>query len=93
LKKGSCGYVLPKHLNLMYVKITRGFSFGFIDIIHNIQKYTDINNEDWQNRLDKMQSQFTTMSTENTELLTLSIKDLKSMIIEFQEYYDLMFNQ
>ena len=85
--------MLPKHLNLMYVKITRGFSFGFIDIIHNIQKYTDINNEDWQNRLDKMQSQFTTMSTENTELLTLSIKDLKSMIIEFQEYYDLMFNQ
>ena len=77
----------------MYVKITRGLSFGFIDIIHNIQKYTDINNEDWQNRLDKMQSQFTTMSTENTELLTLSIKDLKSMIIEFQEYYDLMFNQ
>ena len=40
-----------------------------------------------------MQSQFTTMSTEPTELLTLSIKDLKSMIIEYQEYYDHMFGE
>ena len=43
-KKGGCGYVLPKHLNVMFVKITKGYSFGFIDIIHNIQRYTDINN-------------------------------------------------
>lgn len=44
LKKGGCGYVLPKYENIMYVKITQGYSFGFIDIIHNIQRYTDINN-------------------------------------------------
>ena len=31
------------------------------------------------------------MATQTTELLTLSIKDLKSMIKEFQEYYDKMF--
>jgi hypothetical protein len=41
LKKGSCGFVLPKHLNIKYIDINLGYTFGVVDIIGSILRLED----------------------------------------------------
>ena len=36
LKGGSCGFVLPKYMNMKYINIKPGAYFGLIDIIGSI---------------------------------------------------------
>jgi hypothetical protein len=90
LQEGKCGYVLPKRNNFKYINISRGYKFGFVDIISSILANDDIDNDNmnsWTFRPDKMQRQFTIMSSMQSELWTLSFQDIKRMINEFLEVY------
>lgn len=46
LNEGECGFVLPRHNNLMYIRFHQGCDFGNLDIAGSILKY-DINFEEW----------------------------------------------
>jgi len=47
MKRGSCGFVLPKFDNTKYIEITTGCDFGTEDIVACILKGEDIDSEDW----------------------------------------------
>ena len=42
LKKGSCGFVLPKHNNFKFIDIGHGNTFGAVDIIGSILRHEEI---------------------------------------------------
>ena len=76
LKKGSCGFVLPKHCNHKYVDINLGNTFGIVDIIGSVLRHDEIEHDQWFIRKDLLKRQFTIMSDIYTELMSLSILDL-----------------
>ena len=86
LQEGVCGYVLAKS-NFKYINVTKGYIFGFVDIISSILENEDVSNEDWISRPDKMQRGFTAMASEHAKLWSLSIQDIKRMRSEFLEIY------
>lgn len=52
LKKGSCGFVLPKHKNAKYVDINLGNTFGIVDIIGSTLRHEEIDPDQWFIRKD-----------------------------------------
>jgi hypothetical protein len=83
LKKGSCGFVLPKHQNSKFVHIDEGKMFGVADIIGSMYKNDSTDPAEWLLRKDLMCRQFTTMADTDIEVLSLSVNDLLKIHIEF----------
>ena len=90
-KAGSCGYVLPKHNNAMYIKIPKGAQIGVVDIVGSILQGDLEDMDDWIKHKDVMKRQFTVMAKSQLELLSFSIADLNRMKMEFLEAYNDLF--
>lgn len=88
LKKGSCGFVLPKNENSKFVQIEEGDSFGVADIIASMFSHESIDPTEWLLRKDLMFRQFTVMADTDIEALSLSVNDLLKIHIEFQECFN-----
>jgi hypothetical protein len=65
-----------------------GYAFGVIDIIGSVYKNDNLEIENWYTRKDLMKRQFSIMSREYSECMSLSIGDLHRLQNEFQEIYD-----
>jgi potassium voltage-gated channel Eag-related subfamily H member 8 len=52
LKKGSMGFVLPKHSNFKFVDIGHGNTFGVVDIISSMLRHEEIEADQWFIRKD-----------------------------------------
>jgi CRP-like cAMP-binding protein len=91
LNQGECGFVLPRHNNVCYVHFEIGSSFGLIDVIGSVMKY-GIDFEEWMQYPEKIKRQFTVRSQTNCELLTITIKDLERMSNEFNDEYNVLFD-
>lgn len=76
LKKGSMGFVLPKHDNFKFVDIGHGNTFGIVDIIGSMLRLEETESDQWFVRKDLLKRQFTIMSDCPTEVMSLSILDL-----------------
>lgn len=77
---------MPRHHNIKYVDYPEGSHFGVMDIISSCIKL-DIELDDWASNVDKLKREFTVMSQELSEILTLSVKDLQEMSDDYQEQY------
>lgn len=75
----------------MYVRFELGCTFGLIDIIGSVMKY-GIDFEEWMQYPEKMKRQFTVRSQSNCELLSISVKDLERMKYEFNQEYNILFD-
>jgi len=51
-KKGTVGYVLPRHQNLMYIKIGKGHHFGTTCILGSFNENDDFHLDTWYSRKD-----------------------------------------
>ena len=47
LKKGDAGYVLPRHKNVMYVKLNPGSHFGVVDIVGSFIENDEFDIDTW----------------------------------------------
>jgi len=83
MKEGSCGFVLPKYNKVKYINIKKGSEFGAEDIISCIVKNDYEDDDEWIHNKDQLIRQFTVMADQSTELLLLSISDLRRMQSEF----------
>ena len=92
LKDGACGFVLPRYSNIQYIEVTIGSTFGIIDIIGNMLLDQKDDNDFTLEKHKRCQRQFTLMSQEKSEVLTLSIEQLIVMNKEFPEEYNQLFN-
>jgi len=54
MKKGRCGFVLPKYENTKYININDGCDFGTEDIIACILKSEEMKGDDWIQLRDKL---------------------------------------
>lgn len=87
MQKGYAGYVLPRHENLMYIKLNPGFHFGVSCIVGSFMDEDDFDIDGWIYFRDRLKRQFTIQCKDQCELLTLSIHDLNVMKNEFREAY------
>jgi hypothetical protein len=62
MKRGSCGFVLPKHDNLKFLGAKDGNVVGISDIVGSMYKHPNINPDEWISRKDLMYRQFTVMA-------------------------------
>ena len=53
LNEGECGFVLPRHNNVRYVRFEQGCTFGLIDVLGSVMKY-GIEFDDWMQYPEKM---------------------------------------
>ena len=90
LKQGKLGIVLPRYQNIKYCDYPEGSHFGVLDIISSCYSH-NIFLKDWQMNLDKMKREFTVMSQDISEILSLSIKDLDLMKQDFEDQYNQLF--
>ena len=89
---GNAQFVLPAFDNVGYIDIEIGNVFGIIDIIGSAQS-KDIEFEEWFQKKQFLQRQFTIMATSQVEVQFLSLPNLNRMEIEFNDYYqDLIAN-
>lgn len=91
LQQGDVGYVLPRHQNLMYIKLNTGYYFGVSCIVGSFMEKDDFSLEGWLAYRDRLKRQFTIQGKTQCELLTLSIHDLNVMKNEFREAYTNLF--
>lgn len=83
--------VLPKHNNTRYIDYKIGDTFGVVDIIGSTLTQEEMELDEWFLRKDLLKRQFTVMASTYTELMSLSVQDLYRVQLEFQEYYDDLF--
>jgi hypothetical protein len=76
LIKGMAAYVLPRFQNKAYFEINEGESFGLLDLG---ELYT--NPEKYRKR--HFMRQFTVQSFDNCEVVTLPLKEVFKMRLEF----------
>lgn len=96
LKKGGSSFVLPNYQSVRYIDIVVGSQFGIIDIIGSLLQDEEDNLDklnDWIVHKHLLKRQFTTMATEDSQLLSLSLHDLNRMKHEFLEPYENLFNE
>ena len=91
LVAGTVGYVLPRYNNAIYEKIQVGNHFGHFDIFafRTITEKLVYNNP--SKKKPVLLRKFTNMAVKNCELLTLGIKELDKMRVEFPDVYDELF--
>jgi len=53
-KKGTAGYVLPRHMNLMYVKMDKGQHTGISCILGSFNENDDFHIDKWYSRKDNL---------------------------------------
>lgn len=87
MQNGNIGYVLPRHQNVMYIRLNAGLYFGVSCIVGSFMEQDDFDIENWIKSRDKLRRQFTIQCKDQCELLTLSIHDLDVMKNEFREAY------
>lgn len=90
-QKGTLGYVLPRHQNLMYIKLNTGNHFGVSCIVGSFMKKDNFDIENWCSFKDLLKRQLTVHCHDQCELLTLSIHHLNAMKNEFREAYTQLF--
>lgn len=73
MQNGNAGYVLPRHDNLMYIKLNPGLHFGVSCIVGSFMDEDDFEIDRWINFRDKLKRQFSIQCKDQCELLTLSI--------------------
>ena len=88
IKEGSCAFVLPKFNKVKYINIKKGSEFGAEDIISTILKNDFEDDDEWIQNKDQLIRQFTVMADQPTELLLLSISDLRKLQSEFVEAFN-----
>ena len=81
---GSCGYVLPRIQNRLYLELKQGAYFGHSELASN-KKFMDLTN--FKSLSGIIMRNFTVQSFENSELLSLNMGDLFKMKLEFQGYF------
>lgn len=54
MQNGNAGYVLPKHDNLMYIKLNTGLHFGVSCIVGSFMDQDDFDIENWIFFRDKL---------------------------------------
>ena len=54
LKSGTPGYVLPRHMNLMYVRVAKGHLFGLKCILGSFNENDDFDIDKWYSRKDNL---------------------------------------
>lgn len=59
MQRGHAGYVLPRHQNLMYIKLDAGFYFGVSCIVGSFMDKDDFKIEEWLSYRDRLKRQFT----------------------------------
>lgn len=93
LVSGRAGYVLPRFENKCFLEIKKGEHFGHVDLggerefiepFKHLRRLTMINK-------DQMIRRFTVLAFENIELLSLSLKDLLKMKLEFPHVFEDLF--
>lgn len=91
LVAGTVGYVLPRYNNAIYEEIQVGNHFGHFDIFafRTITEKLVYNNP--SKKKPVLLRKFTNMAVKNCELLTLGIKELDKMRVEFPDVYDELF--
>lgn len=87
MQNGSAGFVLPRHENLMYLKLTPGLHFGVSCIVGSFMDEDNFDIETWIEFRDKLKRQFSVQCKDQCEMLTLSIQDLNIMKSNFREAY------
>jgi CRP-like cAMP-binding protein len=80
LVTGSCGYVLPRIQNRVYLELKQGAYFGHSELASN-KKFMDLTN--FKSLSGIIMRNFTVQSFENSELLSLNMGDLFKMKLEF----------
>lgn len=58
LKNGLAGYVLPRHKNIMYIKLYKGQHFGMVDIMGSFIENDDFDIDNWIQYKDSLKRQF-----------------------------------
>lgn len=87
MQNGNAGYVLPRHQNLMYIRLSPGLYFGVSCIVGSFLDKDDFSIDHWICNKDRLKRQFTIQCKDQCELLTLNITDLDVMKKEFREAY------
>ena len=87
LLKGTASYVLPQYNNTKYINIEIGDQFGLIDVIASAH-FQNFDPEDWFQRKDALERQFTIKATDYVEVLNFLFQDFARMRKEFLEYYE-----
>jgi hypothetical protein len=86
LINGKAGYVLRKYQDKVYQEIEEGELFGHIDLAN-----TKIFMKSVKKKVNKKKLQFTSFfqvkALDNCDLMTLSIKELEKMKLEFPDVY------
>lgn len=92
LVRGSCGYVLPRFENNAYKIFTVGEHFGHVDFGDEYE-FIDVSVTGKHVVLNKdsMIRRFTMQAMAYCELLSLSVRDLLKMKLEFPKYFDELF--
>ena len=81
---GSCGYVLPRLQNRVFLELKQGAYFGHSELASN-KKFMDLQNLKGLSGI--IMRNFTVQSFENSELLSLNMNNLFQMKLEFQKYF------
>lgn len=83
------GYVLPRYGNEIFKKIGHGENFGHTDLSQD-RLFVESVTTDKPPDKDLLIRRFTLLAIENCDLLTLSVKDLHKMKLEFPKIFTLL---
>ena len=75
---GDAAFVLPSFENVRYINVRVGDHFGVIDIPSSAEKL-EFNIDDWFEKKNLLQRQFTVMAMKNVEVQILSLQNLYRM--------------
>lgn len=96
MTSGTAGFVLPLRFNVVYIEINQGDYFGEIDIVNaaneKIVKVDDLFDGLYSDKFS-LQRSFTVQAIDDCTLLSLSMKNLKRMRMQFNSEFNILFRR
>lgn len=83
--------MLPRHHNLMYIRLEDGLYFGLTCIIGSSMDQEESSIDNWMYTKDKLKRMNSVQCKDQSEFLTLSLHRLEVMVTEFPEAYASLF--
>lgn len=91
---GRAGYVLPRFFNKVYHTIDQGYHFGISDFGQDPSFIDGSKSDKEMKNFDKEQliRRFTVQALANCELLTMAVRDILKMRLEFPRIFHELFS-